>query len=228
MPAAIKIGTRFFYSHADSTPQWEVTEAPRKGLYVAVVVDSVDWNGTRRGFTESEVRVGMEVRADVVKRMDEQAQFYAGLKVGDVYHYDSGRQAYVRCEVVIDTPPNRETRGPCLKPIALVGKWSQMDLPRRRLDGTVDLGYHAERIRKGEAFTPHTSNIYEVKPGRGLDPRKATPIDLSLPPMAPEEVRKATLWAKVGELRDLVLSERRAADPEKILMQARKILEGQV
>jgi hypothetical protein len=141
---------------------------------------------------------------NVFKSQDE---FADSIEVGQIYHYHNSGTAYVRCEVVEDNGKR------FFKPIALVGKWSSHDLPRRNLDGTVNLPYHARIVIEGDDgrdWIPNESCVYEHSsftsargPSSDFDPREADPIDLTLPKPTPAQEEQYRLIRELEGVRKL-------------------------
>lgn len=141
---------------------------------------------------------------------DESEDFYNKiLRVGQVVHYNNGFNAFVRCHVTLEKD---------LLPVELVGEWRQHDLPYRFPNGEIYLGYHAEKIKKGETFKPHASNIFEFKTGerKGIDPRHLPAISLVVPPMTLEEKEKAAKYRKIDAIRKIV-NEMQGDDPDSVI-----------
>ena len=133
-----------------------------------------------RGLTLADVRalVGQERAWQGI--MDEHDAFISGLPLGAIVHYNNGFGQFIRCERV------EGERGKRLMPIALIGNWSDYDLPRRNVDGSVTLGYNAERIVNRDPFEPNYSSIWEAKDDkgkawfmRGLNPDGSPPAHLN-------------------------------------------------
>jgi hypothetical protein len=174
---------------------------------------------TIRGTTLADVERQRAGDAATLRMRDENAEFYASLRDGQVVHYDNGFGQYVRCEAVVDGDGKR-----ALKEVALVGAWREYDLPRRDVDGTVRLGYHAEGVAEGRTITPHISCIWESGMGRrsGEDPAGMAPLDLSVPDPTPDEEEVARLWRKVAEVRGLVSQQHGGIDPAEVLRAVRE------
>jgi hypothetical protein len=198
-------GTKFSSSYADSCPTWEIIRSRGRGVWEAKVVDSPDWNGVVKVFTDAEVKYSVGMGQTFKKIMSDHDKFYSGLTLGSIVHYNNGFEQYVRCEVVMGNTRHDDTKSPhkVLKPIALVGDWTH-DLPKRHVDGVVYYGHHVNQIRTGECMTPNFTNIYEAKPvgQRGKDPRNMPAIDLSVPEMTTEEAATAKLWQAVKAAKD--------------------------
>lgn len=193
---SIEKGTRFRSVVADASVLYEVTRKLGRGSWEARVVNEPhtvdgetfdsDFAGRVDAFTPERINqaLAMQRLAEESRRMND--AFYDTAVIGAVVHYDNGFDSFVRCEVafglvqgiVRDDSPRK-----CLKPVALVGRWRDYDLPKMRRDGTVARPYHADAIAKGRLFRPHVSCIYESpsysKRGRGLDPRELPALDLS-------------------------------------------------
>lgn len=117
-------------------------------------------------------------------------KYYNSLKDGDIVHYGNGRKEFVRCEVVTKDGEK------ALKAIALVGEWQQYDLPSRQKDGNVYVPHHAKMVLEGGTMQPHHSNIVESGWGSQIKHdlaliRSLPAIDLTVPPMTPEEKKEA-------------------------------------
>jgi hypothetical protein len=243
----VEIGTQFRYNYADSNPLWEVKKARGKGTWECEVMPEPveipdgkggtiklegDYAGNRKVFgTEEIVRsIGM---SQFWKQLgNESDQFYARLKPGEIVHYDNGFEDYVRCrvEVAKETTTQYKKGENMLVPIALVGNWQKHDLPRRYENGDIYLGYNAEKILQASPFHPHASSIYEnpafAKERKKLDPRKLDPIDLTVPPMTPEQEKTAKLWKKVEEIEKFISYGQKSGDPKAVLDNIYRALGG--
>ena len=166
-----------------------------------------------RGLTLADVERQREWDATFDARGDENDAFYASLKDGQTVHYDHGFGQYVRCTVVTEGGKK------ALKEVAMVGAWREYDLPKRELDGSVHLGYHAQGVAEGRTITPHMSCVWESGKGRQSagDPAALEPVDLSVPDASPEEAERARLWRKVAKVRALVSQEHDGIDPAAVL-----------
>lgn len=217
--------TKFRANHADSNPEWTVTEKRGRGTWIATISEKdVDWSGTSRAFTTEEIQGHVSMANYWKKSADSSESFFDNLKPGSIAHYNNGFDSYVRCIVTTDHQ---------LLPIALVGKWHSMDLPRRYQNGDIELGYHAKKIKEQEPFRPHASNVWEYNVNqrtgaqpigfsKWADPRKLEPISLELPPMTEEEQVRAAKYKKLDLIRALV---RENNEPDEIFNQLRKVLE---
>jgi hypothetical protein len=152
------------------------------------------------------------------------------LQVGEIIHYDNGFGEYIRCEIV---DKDGELHA---KAIAMVGNWSERDLPRRQKDGTIYYGYHAEKIlfpdkeRSGTKthWIPNMSCIWEYtdSPRKGPDPREMEPIDLSVPELDAGEQIKAEKWATLKAVFNY-LNENNSHtvdDPQTVIDEVKKML----
>ena len=192
----IGIGTKFRWTNADSNPLWEVKRARGRGTWDCEVVEGPDWVGTVKTFSSEEIRSSLGMAAAWKQSRDESEQFYQNLTPGSIVHYNNGFNSFVRCRV----SDNHE-----LLPFALVGDWREFDLPQRQLDGTVYLGYHAERIVAASPFKPHASNVYEHRhDARSIDPRNLPAINLDVPPMTAEQEEMAKKYKTLDAIRQLV------------------------
>ena len=168
---------------------WVVTRSRGRGVWEAKVTDDdPDHAGVTSVFTTQQIQRAAAWEGMFRSLGEAGARFYASLKPGQVVHYHDSFDRFVRCEVTGDQQ---------LKPVAMVGAWTPSDLPRRNLDGTLYLGYHAKNIAAGTPFRPAASNIYECTPEGKVDPRAMPALDLSVPEMTAEQVTEARLWAAV-------------------------------
>ena len=176
--------------------------------YRCKVTSNGEYKGEIRLFTSLEVTQKIILEAFFETRATETADFFAGLKVGDVVHYNNGFGCFVRCKVVLKDGQK------VLSPIALVGNWSGRDLPYRRDNGSVYLPYHAQKVLNGGGeWQPSDTAVYESPNyhkthSRDPDPRNLPAINLTLPEPTPEEARTQALnkaieavaeMAKTGE-----------------------------
>jgi hypothetical protein len=223
---AISVGTRFRASYADGVPLWEVLGSVGPDAWQAVVVDEMveidgrlvgaDYVGAIRLFDTSEIRACLEGAREWQAFEVENARWWSQRKAGEVLHYHNGFGRYVRGEVVDLADGERG-----LLPRALVGRWRDYELPRRREDGAVDLPYHVEGIDNEKAWQPNISMIFEAMSWRPEpDPRGMEPIDLTLPALTPEEERRAEL----ERLRREVLEALQEPDVDAALRSARHLL----
>lgn len=224
----VKIGTQFRWTHADSNPLWEVKKARGKGTWECVVIDDLDWQGTRKVFSTEEISGSIGMAALWQKSGDESNDFYNQLPVGSIVHYHNAFGAFVRCQVT----DNKQ-----LLPFALVGDWKPFDLPRRLNDGTIELGYYAKKIKERTMFRPHASNVYEYNVNRKpnqqpihfsllQDPRQMAPVSLEVPEMSVQEVEYAKLWKKIENLRSVLNTAE--LSPYQILDNVEKVLQQRI
>lgn len=214
MNQRIKKGMKFRSPYADSNPLWE-TKKSLGGSWLCVVVNEPveykgqmidsDWAGTEKAFLTADIH-----RAVAYMRMFEDSEqedrcWYDSLPLGTVVHYNDGFRSFVRCEIVMGADRNEpNTKRKVLKPIALVGDWRPIDLPGRRLNGSIYLSIHAQNIADGKCFSPHYSNVYEspaYSKDKGNDPTALKPVDLTVPPMSEEEAETARLWTVIDAVR---------------------------
>lgn len=193
----IGIGTRFNYSYADGNPVWQVMEARGRGTWICEVVECPDYVGTRKCFSTEEIHASIGM-ANLWKRLEDDSEtFYSSLQPGSIIHYNFGFGAFVRCEVTKDRQ---------LLPIALVGNWNSTQLPQRRANGSIYLGYHAEQIEKKKPMKPHASNLYEFSSHlqkTQKNPHTLLPIDLSVPEMterAKINAKKAIVLQRIQKI----------------------------
>jgi hypothetical protein len=114
-----------------------------------------DYAGVVQGFTTDQIERTKTLKQAFERGMDDHERFYSTLPVGAIVHYDNGFAQFIRCERV------EGPKGKRLRPLALIGNWNDHDLPRRRPDGSVQLGFQAEKIANGDCFEPYYGNIWE-------------------------------------------------------------------
>lgn len=214
----VDVGTRFESSFADANPTWSVVRPKGSGVWVCrIVPEDPDYAGTEKLFSTGEIRAILE-QAENFRLLHEHAdQWWARQEIGSIVHYDNGFNQYVRGEIVLH---NGEKM---MKPLALVGKWHERDLPHRCSDGTIYESYHVRSIREGEP--KRYGVMYErdrAVPHRGrLDPTDMLPIDLSVPDMDAEQRETALLES----VRAKVFEVLRNPDVRMALKEARQVLE---
>lgn len=206
---SVRLGQRFRSVIADANALWQVMEKHGTRAWICEVVNEPitvngktypgDYAGTRKAFLTNEILSSVNWENSIQNSMDENDRYYRNLKVGETLHYHDGFDRFVRCVVVVHEGKQK------LKRVALVGDWKLPDLPKRRYNGDIDFGYHAERVLKGELFDPHYSNIYE-SPGFTRkdvhDPRSMKPVKLDVPPMTPEHQVAASYWKILERIRE--------------------------
>ena len=203
--------TTFRSIYADSNALWKVIRSKGQDCWLCEIqsdpvtlpdgrVLSGDYVGTQKVFMSREIAATVGLSQFWAKQDDQNAKFYATLSFGQTVHYQNNRNAWVRTIVVQDKGQK------VLKPIALVGTWATHDLPKRQADGSVYMGYHGERITKGETFKPNYSHLWEGSYPRRpdeIDPNTLMPINLELPPMTAEEQHQAKLYRTLQSIYDL-------------------------
>ncbi len=203
---AIKKGDTFRYHYADSNPLWQVVKARGKGCWECVVTEeSADWEGVVKVFSSEEILKSRNFSNFWQELADEHERWAkANLKVGQFVHFSHGHDSYIRSEVV-----GYGEHVTC-KPIAMVGKWREHDLPSRSNNGSIYLPYLPASIVKGDTHSINSSNLYEYQKAKGslkpeaLDPTNLPAIDLSVPDMTPEEEYQASLWRRIESIRKLI------------------------
>ena len=226
----IKVGTKFRQVYCDGNPEWVVTRkitAPRSNsfVYEAKIVDTAEWGEVVKVFTKKELRRIVMLQNMFAAERSKSDNFYKTIAPGSVVHYHHGFGAFVRC-LVVEKPASHEPDSALvklLKPIALVGKWDALDLPRRFSDGSVDLGYQAEQIVNEKCFTPHASNIFEHNDFemRFGNPASMPSVDITVPPVKDE--RTAELWRAVNDARSALESD--VDNPRERLRAALEVIE---
>ncbi len=121
-----------------------------------------------------------------------------------------------------------------MQPTALVGNWTEHDLPKRLLNGKVRWGYHAERIRNPgpeSLMNPHQSNMWESPEfSRTLnreDPTKMPAIELREPPQFEGEKAEFARWEEMRTRLGTILGEG-YHDPKAALQAVRDELAAQI
>lgn len=108
-----------------------------------------------RGLTLKDIRALVNFDKRWASLRDEHEEYFASLPIGTIVHYDEGFGKFVRCVRVEGAKGNR------LKPIALVGNWSEYDLPRRSADGSVRYSSGGRLMEPGFTFEPNYGSIWE-------------------------------------------------------------------
>lgn len=197
----VKKGMKFGASYADACPVWEVKRNRGRGVWECEIIDCPDYAGTRKVFDSWEILGAVEMDSLFSGMMDDHASYYASLKPGQIVHYDSGFQQFVRSEAVkVDGKMK-------LKQIALVGNWNDESLFNRDPSGKIWWDSRADSVREQEVFEPNYSNIYEspaYTKKNVLDPRKADPIVLEVPEQTDGEKAEAKLWRAVEHLQNVI------------------------
>jgi hypothetical protein len=220
MPATktkrVKKGMQFRSTLADGNPLW-VVKRSLGGAWLCEVVDEPyeidgkvyesDYTGAEKSFLSREILAANAYEAIFKSISNDHDRFYASLDEGDIVHYNNGFKNFVRCEVVFDADEQKNQ----LQPIALVGEWSNHDLPKRRANGEVYNGYYAQKIIDGETFEPNVTCIFEagtkgfVNDNRNHgDPRSLPPVDLSVPAMTEEEEQEAVRCQLIGRVQEII------------------------
>lgn len=154
---------------------------------------------------------GFFVRAEQAKQ-----GFWASRKVGEILHYHNSFGQFIRGEVV-DNGGKME-----LKPTALCGNWNKYDLPYRSKDGTINYSYHVKKIQEGESWQPSDSCVYEAPAysesyKSAGDPRVMPAINLELPPMSDEEIRRSNREILLQKVVEMTSHENRKRDDDDSL-----------
>lgn len=124
--------------HLDEGDGYSITAAEARGLRLTDVREKIRFDDFwRQGASEHD-------------------KFYESLPIGAIVHYDNAFGQFIRAERI------EGERGKRLRPLALVGNWPEYDLPRRNVDGSVTLGYQAEKIAEGRPFEPNYGSIWEA------------------------------------------------------------------
>lgn len=218
----VGIGTKFHSVYCDGNCQWTVKEKKGKDVWLCKIEEDMDYAGTIRHFSTKEIQASLNQQFIFDELMNDHDAFYKSLTPGQIVHYNNGFQNFVRCEVVVKDGQN------VLKPIALVGAWREWDLPKRMADGSISYCYHADKISKGETFTPNAGCIYESNPDssvhHGVNPTKMPAIDLSVPEMTDEQKQLAALWEMVHDVEDIIRDNETRSNPGEIIKRIKKYL----
>jgi hypothetical protein len=188
------LGKKFPIGVADGQAIYEVVKVGLKNCRVKWVEDNdINPDGYvavigEEGQLSTDVvlqKVSWEEQMDLHTRQSE--NWHNSHEIGSVVHYHNGFASYIRCEIVVGPKGHEEYEGvACCKPIALVGKWSDYDL---KWDS-----YHVEKVRTGDLFRPHASNIWEYNPDNRSfhkdDPTKMEALVLAEKPIVLEATLK--------------------------------------
>jgi hypothetical protein len=205
----VKKGMQFRSTLADGNPLW-VVKRSLGGAWLCEVVDEPyeidgkvyesDYTGAEKSFLSREILAANAYEAIFKGISNDHDRFYASLDEGDIVHYNNGFKNFVRCEVVFDADEQKNQ----LQPIALVGEWSNHDLPKRRANGEIYYGYNVQQIIDGSTFEPNVTCIFEAGTNHSDDPRSLPPIDLSVPAMTEEEEQEAVRCQLIGRVQEII------------------------
>jgi hypothetical protein len=184
----VAIGDNFSSTFAGGMARWRVTSQPGPEVWLAEIVDERPIAGgsvydganagVRRAFTTDEIEAALAGEATAAALRDAHALWWASRSEGDVVHHDLGAGEFIRGIVVIEGGVKR------MRATALLGNWSELDLPQRDRDGSVYVPLHAEAVLRGTTMQPHLESMYEApaysRAEEVSDPRLLEPIDLSL------------------------------------------------
>lgn len=209
---AVKVGTTFHAVYCDGNCKWTVIRKIGESVWLCRISDDEpDYRGVEQPFMTRQIENAVASDRAFAGIRSEHEQFYASLRPGQIIHYNNGFDNYVRCEAVMTTEGQMK-----LKPICLVGAWSSHDLPYRRPDGSIYLGYYAKKISEGELFEPNVTCIWEAH-HNGADPTELTPIPLGVRPMTMRESVKALKWKSLDEIQNLCSAAHEDRDVDKAL-----------
>ena len=231
-PTKVSKGMEFRAVYADSNALWKVLRHLGGGAWLCEIVDEPieidgetydgDYGGEQKSWLSREILGSIDMSSIFQDHADKTEEFYARLNVGDIIHYCDGFGRYVRCAIALADDGEKYA-----KPIALVGDWKKRDLPRRSQDGSIILGYQAERIIEPDETKPWRPNVsvvhegeYQYKSGRATDdvpttvrmpgnrdlrrPAELVPIDLTVPEMNAKEKEDAQYFRLLSLVRDVV------------------------
>jgi len=245
----VLVGMRFRKVLADSNALFEVKDKYDGRTWVVEVVPDPyeytrpdgtidtfegDWVGRQDVMTSSQILTAVNYERRLTARFDSQADWFDGLEIGEVVHYDNGFGNFVRCRVVMGTTENVGGVNPAenvgrkvLQPIALVGAWRSHDLPKRDRYGDVRLGHHADKIvNENGAWRPSDTCVFECdaysqnKRDKLTDPNLLNPLDLTPPPHSFTESCEAPLWAAIRD----VQAATNGTNPQEILARIHEIM----
>lgn len=212
------VGKHIRFQVADGYAEYIITKENKTTVSVVhiPVGDGYEFPGVVNGVLMKSVanrQVKMAKAWKAMSRDDEAETFYNNLKPGQIVHYHNGFKSYVRCVVT----PDKQ-----LFPMALVGNWSDLDLPKRQKDGEIYYPYHAKSILEKKLFKPHATTIWEFNSPEGVPPSEMPQISLELPPMSAAERESAAKYRILDRIRNLVQTD---IDPDKAFEQLRIILD---
>lgn len=194
-PARLRRGMTFRTTIGDSRPEFELLSSQSGSWLCVGTEDAMDgpdgarieseYAGAQRAFTREHILAELHWADALRASIAASGKWWATRAVGSTVHYHDSFNQFVRGIVAVDADGNVGMR-----PVALVGAWAPVRLPRRLADGSIHNDYWARRIDAGDLWCPHESNVFESPTfhRRGVDPRDALPIDLTIPePTAAEQ-----------------------------------------
>ena len=231
-------GMEFRAVYADSNALWKVLRHLGGGAWLCEIVNEPieidgetydgDYGGEQKSWLSREILGSIDMSSIFQNCADKTEEFYARLNVGDIIHYCDGFGKYVRCAITLAGTVNGGEK--YAKPIALVGDWKKRDLPRRSQDGSIYLGYQAERILEPDETKPWRPNVSVVHEGEYQgrcpgDPAELVPIDLTVPEMDTKEKEDAQYFRLLSLVRDVVDDGLMGkGPPQKVLATVRETL----
>lgn len=212
----VTIGTKFRSAYADGNCEWEVKSSRGRDTWnCEIVAEDLDYAGTKKVFGTEEIQRSLDMAEVWQKSTDASENFFKKQVPGTILHYSNGFGSYVRCRVTGEGK---------LLPLALVGKWSNIDLPKRMENGFVNEGYHVKQIKQGKVFRPHASTVYEYQHRENEpDPNTMQPISLELPEMTPDDTAKADKHIRLNHLRGIVNDNK--LSPDEIFTRVKNFLD---
>jgi len=201
------IGKTFHSTVADASVKFEVVKRAAPGIYRCVSRDPE--YGCERLMDEVSLKAILkseQITQEAQRRVD---AYIASLNVGDIVHYHHVFNIFVQCEVVEGTPKSFNTweqYGISLKPIALLGKVKEYDLPKI-INGRVHIPHLSKMVLNGELFTPHPSNIYEYQPDNKVNPTELEMVSIEIPKLTEADERMTQINNAFCKVLDLEPSE---------------------
>ena len=185
------VGRYVTHPHADGQAVYVITDQSGKSVTVGWVDVDDAWVlpawGKKARIPTSKAQQLIGAREFYDNLANDSGDWWASRKVGETVHYHNGFGTWVRGVIVNENGENR------MRPTALVGPWKQFDLWTRSATGEIRWGYHVERIKTGETFKPHASNMFENGWNRDGNPTKLTPLEFTPPEMDANEEKLARL-----------------------------------
>lgn len=206
MSSKIVVGqTTFRDTVMDYNPIFRVVEKKAGGVYRCVSEDDDGYGGVERFFSAAQIKSKVQWESTIDSLFNRSDDFWSTVELGRTLHYHNGFGEFVRGVVVIHDGKRQ------FKPTALVGKWSERDLPRRGSDGEIYYPYHAKRVVFGGEDAPWRPNdgcVWEApgfaRQGQLDDPTTMEPIDLSVPEPTPEEAAEQAKERLIKQIAEVI------------------------
>jgi hypothetical protein len=218
----INIGSTFVSNYANHELSFTVTRFVGDVVFAEAEPNN-GWGITERPFSRSEAlqKIGWaEIFAKAVERAN---SFWTDIAIGSVLHYHSGYGRMIRGIVVLDD----ESKTKKMQPLALIGEWSESELPHRSATGEVLEGTAVAGIRQARLIAPDPDTIWEAM----TDTKKSYPmfnflddaepstfiaVDITLREATPLEIVDAEIEVVLNKVVDTVQSGYRVSLSDRI------------